>query len=325
MNINNVIKALRQSQKIQPISVYYPQAQPSIPANREFFDEITPTLKLLLKAFKQACFEAYISRWGELTFFSRTLGLEILIRIEPNTQYMSQASKTQLEKNGYQVLKVQMPRKQFVLNYFFCGTKSKWRQIPFDLNFESVESVGIIFLEPIIKISKAFQGRLKSSLQTTTDEHFVTQNTVYAFARHATNNMTKVYGLAQFCKVSESKYVRECFFSSFGAILFTDYWQGLQIIRWQKNDLIYLRKYIPEMFKSYEIDCSSISVVDVENQEHLFLLQSVDKALLKKYNELDEAENWLDEPQYFSDKKAPRLLLNSLEGTSKVLSTIIVR
>jgi hypothetical protein len=323
MNINNVIKALRQSQKLQAVSVYNPEAKPSIPANREFLDEITPTLKLILKAFKQACFEAYISKWGELSLFSQTLGLEIFIRIEPNTQYMSQASKTLLEKNGYQVLEVQMPRKQVVLNYFFCGTKSKWRQIAFDLNVESVESVYITFVQPIIKISKGFQGRLKSSLQTTTDEHFVTQNTVYAFARYATNNMTKVYGLAQFCKVSESKYVREGFFSSFGAMLFTDYWQGLQIIRWQKNDLTYLRKHIPEMFTPYNIACSSISDVNAENGEHLFLLESLDKGLFKKYSELEEAENWLNEPQYFSDEKAPRLLLISLEGASKVLSTIV--
>jgi hypothetical protein len=323
MNINNVIKALRQSQKLQAISVYYPLAQPSIPANREFFEEITPTLKLLLKAFKQACFEAYISRWGELALFSRTLGLEILIRIEPNTKYMSQASKTLLEKNGYQVLEVQLPRKPFVLNYFFCGTKSKWRHISFDLNFKSVESVYIAFVQPIIKIGKGFQGRLKSSLQVTTDKHFVTQNTVYAFARYATNTMSKVYGLAQFCTVSESKYVRECFFSSYGAILLTEYWQGLQIIRWQKNDLTYLRKLIPEMFKPYEIACSSISEVNAENDEHLFLLESLDKVLLKKYNKLDEAEKWLNEPQCFTDKKAPKVLLNSIEDAFQVLSISI--
>ncbi len=108
MNINNVIKTLRQSQKLQAVSVYYSQAQPSIPANREFFEEITPILKLLLWAFKQAHFEAYISKWGELSLFSQALGFEILIRIEPNTKYMCQASQSALEKNGYQVLEVQV-------------------------------------------------------------------------------------------------------------------------------------------------------------------------------------------------------------------------
>jgi hypothetical protein len=323
MNINNVIKALRQSRKLQAVSIYYSEAQPSIPASREFFDEITPTLKLLLKAFKQAYFEAYISRWGELTLFSQRLGLEILIRIEPNTQYMSQVSKTLLEKNGYQVLDVQVPRNTFVLNYFFCGTKSKWRQIPFDLNFDSVESVYIIFVQPIIKISKGFQGRLQSSLQQTTGKHLVTQNTVYAFARYAANTMSKVYGLAQYCTLSESKYVGECFFGSYGAILVTDYWQGLHLFRWHKNDLTYLRKHIPEMFEPHSITCSSISDVTVNDDEHLFLLESLDKALFKKHGELDEAENWLNEPQYFTDKMAPRLLLNSIEGATKILLTIV--
>lgn len=323
MNINNVIKALRQSRKLQAVSIYYSEAKPSIPANRKFFDEIISTLKLLLKAFKQAYFEAYISRWGELTIFSQTLGLEILIRIEPNTQYMSQVSKTLLERNGYQVLDVQVPRHPLVLNYFFCGTKSKWRQISFDLNFESVESVNIAFVQPIIRISKGFQGRLQSSLQETADKHLITQNTVYAFARYAANTMSKVFGLAQYCEVSESKYVRECFFGSHGAILITDYWQGLQLIRWHKNDLSYLRKHIPEMFESHSITCSSISDVTVKDDEHLFLLESLDKALFKKYGELDEAESWLNEPQYFTDKLAPRLFLNSVEGAIKMLLTIV--
>lgn len=77
------------------------------------------------------------------------------------------------------------------------------------------------------------------------------------------------------------------------------------------------------MFKPYEIGCLTISDVAVENSEHLFLLECLDKELLKKYDELDEAENWLNEPQYFTDEKAPRLLLNSIEGASKVLAMIV--
>ena len=323
MNINNVIKALRQSRKLQAVSIYYSDAQPSIPANSEFFDEITPTLKLLLKAFKQAHFVAYMSRWGELTLFSQTLGLEILIRIEPNTTYMSQVSTTLLEKNGYQALDVQVPRHLFVLNYFFCETKSKWRQIPFDLYFESVESVYVAFVQPIINISKSFQGRLQSSTQETLDKQSLTQNTVYAFAKYAANNMPKVFGLAQYCNETESKFVRECFFGSYGAILITDVWRGLQLIKWHKNDMIYLHKYLPEMFEPYCIRCSSISNVSVQDDEHLFLLESLDKALFKKFSELDEAEAWLNEPQYFTDRNAPRALLNSVQGLYKLLLAIL--
>lgn len=320
MNINNVIKALRQSLKLQAISVYYPEARPSISANRKFFDEISPTLKLILKVFKRVHFEAYVSRWGELSLFSQTLGLEILLRIEPNTKYMSHASELLLKKSGYHVLDVEIPRMPFVFNYFFCGTKSKWRQIPFDLNFESDESVYITFIEPIINISKGFQGRLSSSLQQITNEHLVSQNTVYAFARYATNTMTKVYGLAQFCKISESKYVRECFFSSYGALLFTDYAQGLQVIIWHKNDTAFIEKHIPEMFKPHQIACSAIAQVQVEDEEHQLLLESLDRSLLQKYNEIEKAEDWLSDAQYFTDNKAPRLLLDSREGAFKVIS-----
>jgi hypothetical protein len=98
----------------------------------------------------------------------------------------------------------------------------------------------------------------------------------------------------------------------------------LQIIRWQNNKLTYLRKHIPEMFKPYEIAYSTISDVIAENDEQLFLLECLDKGLLKKYIEHDEAKNWLNEPQYFTDERAPQLRLNSIEGASKLLSTIVL-
>ena len=323
MNVNNVIRSLRQSLKLQAISVYYPDAYPSLPADRAFFDEIAPTLKLLLKAFKQACFEAYISNWGELRLFSQTLGIEVLIRIEPNTRYMSNVSQPHLEKNDYQILEVQMPRKRLLLSYFFCGTKTKWRQIPFDLDFDSVESVYIAFVQPIIAMSKGFQGRLTSPLQGAIGRHDVTQDTVYAFAKYASINQPKVYGLAQFCTISESKYVRECFFNRYGAMLFIDYRQGLRIITWHKNDLSYLMKHIPEMFEHYQTTFPSISQAMIKDDEHLFLLECLDKLLMRKYREIDVAENWLDEPQFSTDKVAPRSLLNSADGAIKLLLTLV--
>ncbi|MFQ3249107.1 MAG: hypothetical protein ACI9O6_000911 [Glaciecola sp.] len=323
MNINNVIRTLRQSQKLQAISVYYRDAYPSIPANREFFEKISPLLKLLLKAFKQINFEAYVSRWGELRLFSKVLGIEVLIRIAPNTQYMSQVSKTHLDNDGYQVLEVQTPRKGLVLSYFFCGTKSKWRHIPFGSEFTSIDSVYVAFVEPIIKASRGFQGRLQSSLSNTIKGNDITQNMVYAYAKYAANNVSKAYGLGQFCSIAESKYVRESFFSRYGAMLFIDYRQGLQIIKWHKNDLNYLTKYTPEMFEPYQIACSSISEVTIKDDEHLFLLESLDKILLQKYGGGNEAENWLDEPQYYTDRKAPRVLLSSVEEASKLLLTIV--
>ena len=110
MNINNVIRALRQSRKLQPISIYCSHIEPSIPDNKELFDEMTPTLKLLLKAFKHAGFKDNISKWGELKMFSSQLGLEVLLRIEPNASYMSRVSQTALEKDGFDVLEVIEPR-----------------------------------------------------------------------------------------------------------------------------------------------------------------------------------------------------------------------
>jgi hypothetical protein len=145
----------------------------------------------------------------------------------------------------------------------------------------------------------------------------------YAFARNAVNYKFKVYGLAQFCSVSESKYVKDSFFSHYGAMLFIDYRHGLQLIRWHKNDLSYLMKHIPKLLEPYQIACLSISQVTVKDDEHSFLLESLDKTLLQKYGGRDEAENWLDEPQYFTDRNAPRVLLNSVQGASKLLLTIV--
>lgn len=323
MNINNVIKALRQSRKLQPISVYCPQAQPSVPANREFFDEITPILKLLLKAFKQAGFSDCLSKWGELTLFNSTMGIEILIRMEPNTSYMSKVSLAAIKKNGYEVLEIHSPSKPLVLNYFFYGTKSKWRQIPFDLEFSSVESVYIEFIQPMLQASKPFQGRLKTSLQLEKNKHFATKETILAFARYASNNIASVHGLAQLNQIFVSKYVRECFFSDYGAVLFTDYWHGIQIITWHKNDRTFLEKHIPEIFEPYRITSESIARVSEENEDHQFLLEALDKALLINLKDVGEVELWLNDKQYFTDEKVPIRLLDTLEGTFKVLSTVV--
>lgn len=323
MNINSIIRALRQSLKLQPISIYCSQAQPSMPANREFFDELTPTLKLFLKAFKHSGFSGYLSKWGELTLFSPALGLEILIRIEPNSSYLSRVSAGALEKNGYDVVVVNMPRKPYVLSYFFNGTKSKWRQIFFDTDFTSVESVYAEFIQPMLKASKPFQGRLKTSLQLEKNTLFVCHDTVYAFARYATTYMTHVYGLAQFCAISESMYVRECFIGNYGAVLFTDIWRGVQTIKWQKNDRKFIEKHLPEMLEQYTIICPSIARVSAENQEHQFLLEALDKAIFKVNDHVDDAENWLNQKNYSTDQKPPILLLSGMDGAIKVLSLAV--
>ena len=57
--------------------------------------------------------------------------------------------------------------------------------------------------------------------------------------------------------------------------------------------------------------------------EHQFMLGSLDKALNKKYNGIDEIEDWLNEPQYFPDKIAPKLMLDSAKNVSKVLTSLI--
>jgi hypothetical protein len=251
------------------------------------------------------------------------MGIEILIRIEPNTSYMSRVSLAAIKKNGYEVLEIHSPSKPLVLNYFFYGNKSKWRQIPFDLEFLSVESVYAEFIQPMLQASKPFQGRLKTSLQLEKNKHFATKETILAFARYASNNIASVHGLAQLNQVFVSKYVRECFFSDYGAVLFTDYWHGIQIITWHKNDRTFLKKHIPEIFEPYRITSESIASVSEENEEHKMLLEALDKALLKKLKDVDEVEFWLNDEQYFTDEKAPILLLGKPDGTLKVLSTAV--
>lgn len=323
MNINNVIKALRQSRKLAPISVYYSNIQPSIPADRELFDEVMPILKLLLKAFKKAGFSDYLSKWGELTLFSPTLGLEIMISIEPNSSYMSAISMAAIEKNGYEVLEVQLPSKHFVLNYFFCGTKSKWRQIPFDLHITSVDSAYIEFILPLLSASKPFQGRLKSSFQLDKNKQFVSKDSVYALACYAIKNSNSVYGLAQLCHFFESKYVRECLVGRYGAIIATDQWRGINSVRWQKNDIKFIEKFLPEILEHYHTVSVSIrSVLPIDN-EHQFLLEALDKELQQKYYEIGDVDNWLNTKCYFADNGPPNALLSSKNGTERLLSAII--
>lgn len=323
MNINNVIRELRQSRKLQPISVYCSHVAPSIPDNKELFDEMTPVLKLLLKAFRQASFTENVSKWGELKMFSSQLGVEVLLRIEPNTSYMTRVSLTALEKGGFDVLEVTEPRKPFVLKYFFCGTKSKWRQVQFDYSFTSVESIYAEFIQPILKFSKPFQGRLRSPLHSKMGKQLMLEENIYAFARYAKNHESNTYGLIKVYNIFEHKYVRECFVSSLGAVIFTDYWSGTLVIPWHNSDYKFLKRYIPEDFVPYFRECESVSQISAENTEHEILLEVLDRALMKKFSCIEETEQWLNEKQYSTDKKAPKHLLETTEGIAKVLTALV--
>jgi hypothetical protein len=114
--------------------------------------------------------------------------------------------------------------------------------------------------------------------------------------------------------------MRECFFSSYGSVLFSDYSRGVQVIRWHKNDRAFLEKHIPEMFIPHQIACAAIARIQAEDEEHQLLLESLDKRLLQKYNEIDKVEDWLHEAQYFTNNQAPILSVDSIKGTSQVLS-----
>ncbi|APE07036.1 hypothetical protein BM528_15650 [Alteromonas sp. RW2A1] len=320
MNINNVIRALRQARKTQPISIYCKDAKPCVPADRSFFDEITPVLKLLLKAFKVAGFTAHVSRWGELALHSPTLCIEILIRISPNINYMNRVSAKKLEDTGYEVVEVEPPRKPFIVSYFFNGTASKWRYIPFDNEFVSVESAYTAFIAPMLKTSKPFQGRLQTSLLQKKNESLPSESTFYAFARYAAIHINKTYGLSQVSEIVDKKFVHTAFFGSYGALLLTHDWHGATTVIWHDKDRDFLAKYIPEILAPYAVNCPSISQAYTEDTEHQFLLGSLDKALLDKYGSVTSAENWLEEKHYFTDKKPPKELIQTSSGVMKLLT-----
>lgn len=322
MNINNVIRALRQARKTLPISIYCKDAQPCMPADRAFFDEITPVFKLLLKAFKVAGFTAHVSRWGELALHSPTLCIEVLIRISPNINYMNRVSAKKLEDNGYEVIDVEPPRKRFIVSYFFNGTASKWRYTPFDTEIASVESAYTTFISPILKTSKPFQGRLPTSLLRKKNESLPSENTFYAFARYAASHVHKAYGLSQVCKVVEEKFVHTVFFGNYGALLLTSDWHGATIVIWHNKDRDFLAKYIPEVLEPYAVHCPSISQAYTEDAEHQFLLESLERALLNKYGSVSGAESWLEEKHYFTVKKTTKELLHTSSEVMKLLSRI---
>lgn len=320
MNINNIIRALRQARKTQPISVYCKDAQPCVPADKVFFDEITPVIKLLLKAFKVAGFTAYVSRWGELALHSPTVCIEILLRISPNIDYMNRVSAKKLEDTGYEVVEVEVPRKPFIVSYFFNGTASKWRHIPFDNELASIESAYTAFITPMLKTSKPFQGRLKTSLLRKNNESLPSESTFYAFARYGANHINKAYGLSQVREIVDEKFVHTVFFGSFGALLLTNDWHSATTVIWHDKDRDFLAKYIPEILEPYAVNCPSISQAFTEDAEHQFLLESLDKALLDKYGSVTGAENWLEEKHYFTDKKPPIELIQTSSGVIKLLT-----
>ncbi len=319
MNVNNVLRSIRQSRKLLPISIYGSDIKPCIPANKQSSDEIIHALKLILKAFKTAGFTAYVSKWGELGMYSVSLGIEVLAQVSPNLSYMSKANTGIIENVGYEVLDIEIPRKPFLLSYFFLGTASKWRHIPFDTEQMSVESAYLSLIEPILKTSKSFQDRLKASLLQQKSGG-LSHDTLYRFACYADCHVRSAYGLVQFRKLSDEKYVSKCFANNLGAVLLTHSWPSVLVVNWSKSDLKLFEKYLPELLHSYEIQCPTLSLVSPECSEHNLLLSALDAALLMANDSIILAEEWLRQPHYLSDKKPAKTLLVCPEGITKLIA-----
>lgn len=319
MNVNYVLRSIRQSRKLLPISIYGSDITPCIPANKQISDEIIPALKLILTAFKTAGFTAYVSKWGELGMYSASLGIEVLVQVSPNLSYMSKANTSIIENVGYEVVDIEIPRKPFLLSYFFLGTASKWRHIPFDTESMSVESFHISHIEPILKTSKSFQGRLKAS-RLQQKGKALSHDTLYRFACYADCHIQTAYGLAQFRKLSDEKYVSKCFANKDGAVLLTHSWPKAVIVKWFPNDLKFFEKYLPEIFLSYEIRCPTLSCITPECSEHKLFLDALDEALLVANDSIASTEEWLSRAHYLADKKPVKTLLSSREGTIKLLT-----
>lgn len=322
MNVNNVLRSISQSRKLLPISIYGADVKPCIPADRQFFDVISPALKLLLKAFKTAGFTAYVSKWGELAMYSASLSIEVLVRVSPNLSYMSETDAGSIENVGYEVLEIEIPLKPFLFSYFFLGTASKWRHISFDTELTTIESMFVNLIEPILKASRPFHGRLKASLLQQQDESVLSHNTLYAFACYASCHIEKAYGLTMYRKHSDEKYVRKCFVNSYGAVLLTHSWPTVAMVNWSKNDLKFFEKYLPAILLPYEIQCPNLSSIIPECSEHKILLDALDNVLRTVNDSIDTAEEWLGRAQYFSEKPAKTLLVSS-EGVIRLIAHLI--
>lgn len=325
MNVNNIIRDLRRNIKLQPFSVHCSTITPSIPATPEFFNTIIPTLKLILRAFKRAGFSHTLSQWGELTMFSQEMGLEVMLRIQPNTSYMSHISSQVLEKQGYQVVDAYTPRKPLTLRYFYCGTKSKWREIAFDFQVSTIDSAYINFIQPILCNSKPFRGRLKSPVIDQQFNESVAAEIITALARYADKHCTRAYGLRQINKLLLSEYIRDCFVGNYGVILLTGTFRRSHIIQWHEQDIKLLRKYFPEFLSQYEFKCLSIASEIILGDEHQFLLEVLDKALIKQFRSIEEAEQWLSQDKYITESMPPLSKLGNIEDINKIVNFVLNR
>lgn len=319
MNVNNVLRSIRQSRKLLPISVYGSDIKPCIPADREFFNVINPALKLILKAFKTSGFTAYVSKWGELGMYSASLGIEILVQVSSNLSYMSKANTESIKNKGYEVLEIEVQRNPFVLSYFFLGTASKWRHISFDTELTSVESIYLNLIEPILKVSKPFYGRLKDSLLKQKDEAIISHDTLSAFAHYASYHVDKAFGLAMYRKLTDEKYIYKCFANNYGAVLLTHSWPSVFVVNWSKKDLKFFEKYLPELLFPLELQCPSLNDIQPESPEHALLLYSLDNALLTTQETVTCAEIWLAQSYHSLKRTSRKELLSTPSEIEKAL------
>jgi hypothetical protein len=251
MNLNKTISHLRKTRKLLSICVHHSSAHPAIRIPDRLFNEVIPFLKSLLKSFDKNGFTVTISPWGEITAFSSSRGIAVLLVLEePNPLSSVKGIKNiWSDEAEFQTLLVPEQEGTLVLKYFYYDTCSIWRSVNFDHKADNTDAAAASAVGQVIANGRKFEGRVISSPARENDA--LSKDDIKAFAKYASVNVENVRAWRGVYKTFANEYVEDFSLAIDSISLELSSFRTSPTFYFHKNDIKFIRKYLPGFPEDY--------------------------------------------------------------------------
>lgn len=236
---------MRKTRKLLPICVHHSSAYPAIRIPDRMFNEVIPFLKSLLKSFDKNGFSITMSSWGEITAFSSSRGIAVLLVIEEPNPLSSVKDIKNIWSDGaeFQTLLVPEQDATLVFKYFYFNTSSIWRSVNFDHKADNIDAAAASVVGQVIANGKKFEGRVISSPVREND--VLSKDDIKAFAKFASLNVENVCAWRGIYKTFANEYVEDFSLTLDSISLELSSFRTSPMFHFHKNDIKFIRNYLP--------------------------------------------------------------------------------
>lgn len=321
-NALDTVNKLKSANKMAPLSTFNQNVMPFFPWDKCLLKVLLKPAKIILKAFSKERFTVHVTEWGELHLFSNTLGIEVQCLLKENFTYLGNLLENDTNESDFKILNLNEICAKFVFSFRFSGTRSKWRNIVFDAEELNLQKVQDQIITQVLKVSKPFQGRLKRSLFKT-NKLYCEKDTIYSIAQFAVQRSHLTLGLKKIINMFERYYIQHCFIGLYGVIMVRSSVHEIHIIPWNQYDRDLIAKFTPELILPYSNSFINPSDIEESNPETIFLLEVLEKILLRRFENSEVALSWLEDKKDSLQISSPNCSDTSIENSKKILQCLI--